>query len=80
MERDDSYIQQQLHEAAVSENNAAQTKDSPFVIYRPRLTRDGDAWIACLGENIQEGVVGVGSSPHEASLAFNKAWYEKIKS
>lgn len=52
----------------------------PFNLYRPKLTQDGDAWVACLGTNLQEGVVGCGPSPSEAAYAFDRAWYEKSRS
>lgn len=77
--RDDSFIQQALYRAAQEEISAAEIKSSPFCCYRPRLTLDGDKWIACFGENIQVGVVGIGDSPYEAEIAFNKAWYAKAK-
>ncbi|MEG0694016.1 MAG: hypothetical protein RR444_13240 [Oscillospiraceae bacterium] len=45
----------------------------PSVLYKPRLTQDGDKWLAVYGD-LPTGVVGVGSSPEEAMQAFNKAW------
>lgn len=51
----------------------------PFILYKPRLAKDGDMWICCLGENLAEGVVGVGKTPDEASRAFDKAWHEPAK-
>jgi hypothetical protein len=52
----------------------------PFILYKPRIAQDGDMWIACLGDNLQEGIVGVGKTPDEASRAFDKAWYEPAAS
>lgn len=62
-------------DAANLDYEAAAERLRPFILYRPRIAKDGDAWIACLGENIQEGVVGIGDSPENAARAFDKAWY-----
>jgi hypothetical protein len=35
-----------------------------------KLFPDGDQWCALLGENLQEGVCGFGSTPIEALQAF----------
>lgn len=50
----------------------------PSVLYRPKLSQDGNAWIALYGDNIAVGVVGVGDSPAEAMSAFDVAWNAKI--
>ena len=52
----------------------------PMALYKPKLSRDGDQWCFLFGENLQEGVAGFGSSPEEASRAFDKAWFESITS
>jgi hypothetical protein len=49
----------------------------PSVVYRPRIAQDGNAWIACLGDNLAEGVVGCGETPALAMQAFDNAWTEK---
>lgn len=46
----------------------------PSTMYRPTLTQDGDMFIALLGPNLQEGVVGVGETPQKAMQAFDLAW------
>lgn len=46
----------------------------PSVIWRPTLTKDGDAWIACYGPNLQEGVVGCGETPAKAMADFDIKW------
>lgn len=48
----------------------------PSVLYRPRLSRDGNAWCALYGEDLQLGVAGFGKSPAEAMAAFDAAWGE----
>ena len=46
----------------------------PSVLYRPKLSLDGDQWCALYGENLQEGVAGFGDTPAAAMAAFDKAW------
>lgn len=41
---------------------------------------DGDQWFVLYGENPQDGVVGWGDSPEEASRAFDVAWNEGLSS
>lgn len=48
----------------------------PSVLFRPEIAKDGNAWIALLGDNLQVGVVGVGDTPEEAMLDFDKSWYK----
>jgi hypothetical protein len=58
-------------------NDFVSNMDRPSVIYRPKLSLDGNMWIALFGDNLQEGVVGIGTSPNEAMYQFDNAWYEK---
>ena len=46
----------------------------PSVMFRPNISKDGSAWIACLGDNLQVGVVGTGDTPDEAMRDFDRAW------
>lgn len=46
----------------------------PSAIFKPKLAKDGNAWIACLGDNLQEGVVGVGETPEKAMADFDANW------
>lgn len=50
----------------------------PSVLYRPKLSIDGDQWCALYGENLQDGVAGFGKSPELAMLALNQAWWRKL--
>ena len=50
----------------------------PFILYQPKLFRDGNQWCALLGENLQEGVAGFGPSPAKAAWAFDAAWFEEV--
>jgi hypothetical protein len=51
--------------------------ERPSTVYKPKLTLDGNVWIACLGDNLQEGVVGCGDSPASAMANFDYVWYRK---
>lgn len=55
--------------------NAAMELQRPSILYKPTLSKDGNAWIALLGENLQVGVVGVGDSPAKAVLDFDREFY-----
>lgn len=44
----------------------------PSVLYRPKLSVDGNRWCALLGDNLQDGVAGFGASPEAAMFDFNK--------
>ena len=47
---------------------------APSVLFRPRLSLDGNQWCALYGENLQEGVAGFGDSPEGAMADFDKNW------
>ena len=49
----------------------------PSVLFRPKLSKDGNQWCALYGENLQDGCVGFGDSPEKAMLEFDKAWLAK---
>ncbi len=65
--------------AAMDRAQAATIMAEPFTYLRVRLRRDGDQWCALYGDNLEDGVAGFGASPNEAQMAFNRAWYEKLK-
>lgn len=48
----------------------------PCVVFKPTLSRDGNAWLAIYGD-LPTGVVGVGPSPAEAMADFDRAWFAK---
>ena len=58
---------------------AASEYERPSVLYRPRIYVDGDKWCALYGENLQDGVVGLGDSPAEAMFDFDTTWFAKLK-
>jgi hypothetical protein len=46
----------------------------PCVLFKPKLSKDGDQWCALFGDNLQEGVSGFGSTPAEAMYDFDRNW------
>jgi len=51
----------------------------PCVVFKPKLSLDGDHWIALFGDNFQEGVVGVGKSPELAMRDFDREWCKQVE-
>jgi len=49
-------------------------QQKPSVLYRPTLSKDGNAWIALYGPDLATGVVGCGMTPAEAMDEFDLAW------
>lgn len=64
--------------AGAAWQDAAGNYSQPNVIYKPKLSKDGNQWCALFGENLQEGVCGFGDSPAEAMWDFDKNWYKKL--
>ena len=50
----------------------------PSVLYRPKLSADGDMWCALLGDNLMEGVAGFGETPAKAMEVFDKAFLNAL--
>ena len=44
---------------------------SPSAVRRPELSIRGDLWIALLGPNVENGIVGIGPSVEAALRAFD---------
>lgn len=70
----DSATSQLLYWAAEAKWQAALEAKRPFMILRPRIYPDGNAWCAVYGDNIQDGVCGFGDTPEKAAVAFDLAW------
>lgn len=51
----------------------------PSVLYRPKLSIDGDQWCALYGDDLQNGVSGFGKSPSAAMQDFDTAWDKELK-
>lgn len=50
----------------------------PSVLFKPRLSIDGDQWCALYGEDIQNGVTGFGASPALAMADFDENWNKPL--
>lgn len=81
---DTGYIDRILLQAANFKSNAAEAEydaaleaKRPFMLLRPRISIDESQWCVLYGENIQDGVTGFGTTPHEASIDFDLAWFNQ---
>ena len=61
-------------EALIEATTGADYKQ--FSMLKPKLYKDGNQWCCLLGENIQEGIVGFGETPHKAVMDWNGAWHK----
>ena len=68
---DISYLIQQASNAIT---NVELEHVRPSVLFRPKVSLDGNQWCALYGDNLQEGVAGFGRSPSEACYAFDLEW------
>lgn len=55
----------------------ASDMNCPSVMFKPKLSQDGNQWCALYGENLQDGVAGFGDTPAAAMAAFDVAWYKQ---
>jgi len=53
------------------EHYCVKHRGSPSAVRRPQLFFRGDLWIALLGPNVTEGIVGIGSTVGAALRAFD---------
>ena len=70
------------HAAEMANENiraAASRYEAPSVLFKPKLSIDGNQWCALYGENLQDGVAGFGMSPADAMWDFDKNWNAVIK-
>ncbi len=51
----------------------------PSVLFRPRLSIDGNQWCALYGDNLQDGVAGFGDTPEKAMEDFDSAWLASLR-
>jgi len=69
-----------LYNAAIAEQDRAETLMRPSYLLKPRLSIDGNKWCALYGDNLQDGVAGFGKSPSEAYIDFDRAWQTPLQS
>jgi hypothetical protein len=53
---------------------------TPSAVRRPQLFLRGNTWVALLGPNIENGIVGLGSSVESALRAFDNAYLRALHS
>jgi hypothetical protein len=53
---------------------------SPSAVRRPKLSRRSGVWVALLGKNIEEGIVGFGISVEAALRAFDAQYLAALRS
>ena len=46
---------------------------------RPRISKQGGVWVAILGANIQQGVVGIGATVEAALRAFDTQYLYRLR-
>mgnify|MGYP001589925005 CR=1 FL=1 len=63
-----------IERACTAEEDRCLAVARPSVLFRPRLSLDGDQWCALVGECLQDGVAGFGGSPDAAMRDFDRAW------
>lgn len=66
--------------ARESIGQAALEHTRPSVLFKPRLSIDGDQWCALYGDNLQDGVAGFGKSPQDAMWDFDAQWGKALES
>jgi hypothetical protein len=54
--------------------------DSPVAVRRPKLFFKSGTWIALLGDNIEDGIAGFGSSVEGALRAFDLVYRRALPS
>ena len=52
---------------------------SPSAVRQPRLFVRGELWIALLGPNVEEGIVGIGSTVTAALRAFDAQYLAGLR-
>jgi hypothetical protein len=46
----------------------------PSVVFKPKLSKDGNRRCALFGDDLQVGVAGFGDTPNAAMYDFDKNW------
>lgn len=53
---------------------AAALQSRPSVVFRPKVSLDGNMYCLLFGENLMEGVAGFGETMEAAARDFDKNW------
>jgi len=59
---------------------AAAEQMRPCVLFKPKISIDGNQWCALYGDNVQDGICGFGKSPADAMHDFDREFHTNIKS
>jgi hypothetical protein len=51
---------------------------SPSAVRRPQLSKRGNIWVALLGPNVEEGIVGFGPTLEAALRAFDFQYLSRL--
>lgn len=60
--------------AAMQADLVERERARPFMLLRPSMFPDGNAWCALYGEDLQMGVAGFGDTPETAAADFDNNW------
>lgn len=60
-----------IRECIADISTAANWAARPSVLYRPKLSIDGNQWCALYGDNLQDGIAGFGDTPADAMRRFD---------
>jgi hypothetical protein len=52
---------------------------SPSAVRRPQLMMRGQLWIALLGSNVEEGIIGIGPTVEAALRAFDSQYLADLR-
>jgi len=61
-------------QAAEAWKQAAYDLSRPSIVWKPKLSKDGNMWCFLYGDDLMTGVAGFGETPEKASYAFDAAW------
>jgi hypothetical protein len=76
-DNDSAFVMQYAQESYSYWTQAAVERCRPFMLLRPRISRDGNQWCVLYGENLMDGVCGFGDTPELAAADFDKNWHEQ---
>ena len=61
--------------AAMQADIVERERARPFMLLRPKMYPDGNAWCALYGDDLQSGVCGFGETPELAAQDFDNNWH-----
>ena len=57
----------------------AEHPNGASAVRRPRIMQQGDMWVAILGPNVTQGIVGIGNSVEGALRAFDVQYLNYLR-